>query len=236
MVITSEKVQKNNDRMTCKKLGRILNANFDSDSWHLTLTYADAPDPEEAQAEFKRFISRLRRLMKKSGLELKWVMAMEYKNTRLHHHFVTNAPIGLAQKAWTSGKIISRQLFEDPNYYRLGEYLIKETTKTFRNENSCFKTRYSHSRNLVIPKPQIEYVDERQLFDDPEPRKGYYIDPETVRRFEHPVTGLEHLEYMMISIEEEPRIKKYYKGKTKKREENFERYINYAEEQQSLII
>ena len=95
------------------------------------------------------------------------------------------------------------------------------------------RLRYSHSRGLIIPRPNIEEVGEEQLFKDPKPRKGYYIDWDTVRRFEHPITGLEHLEYMMIAIDEEPRIKKYYKGKPKNREEN-RGYINYEEEQQSL--
>lgn len=234
--VTSEKVQKNNDKLTAKKLNRIINANFDKTCWHDTLTYANEPEPEEAMKKFNNFLARVRRAMKKMNMEFKWIVATEYTNERIHHHLITNAPLDLIRKKWQEGIVLPRPLDDDPDYHRLGEYIIKETSKSFRDEDSPFKTRYSHSRNLYIPKPQIEIVDERQLFSDPMPRKGYYIDQDSVRRYEHPITGLEHLEYVMISLDDKPRIKKYYKGKTKTKEENYWKYVNYKEEQQSLCI
>ena len=39
--ITSEAVQKNNERLAVKKLARIINANFGKGCWHITLTYAE---------------------------------------------------------------------------------------------------------------------------------------------------------------------------------------------------
>ena len=232
--ITKESVQKNNDRMAAKKLTRIFNANFDKYCWHDTLTYADEPSPEDAERRLKNFIARVRRAMKKLGLDFKWVAATEYLNERIHHHFITNAPLELIKKCWKEGHVLPRPLDDGPNYVKLAEYIIKETTKSFRMENCPFGSRYTHSRNLIIPVPQIEEVSEKQLFADPVARKGYYIDQDSVRRFEHPITGLEHLEYVMVSLEEEPRIKKYYKGRKKTREENYNKYINYEEKQQSL--
>ena len=232
--ITKEKVQKNNDRMTAKKLTRIINANFDKNCWHDTLTYAAEPTVEEAKKTLKNFIARARRQMKKLGIKFNWIVATEYLNERIHHHFITNAPLEVIKQCWNEGHVLPRPLDDGPNYNKLAEYIIKETTKSFRAEDSEFGSRYSHSRNLLIPVPQVEEVSEKQLFEDPKPRKGYYIDQDSVRRFEHPITGLEHLEYTMISLDEEPRIKKYYKGKKKAREEKYDKYINYTEEQQSL--
>lgn len=232
--VTAEKVQKNNDRMAIKKLARIINANFDKTCWHDTITYAGNPTPEEAKKKLDRCLGRIRYRMKKRGLKFKWVVTTEWQNSKLHHHLITNAPVEIVRACWKEGHILPRPFDENPNYYKLAEYIIKETSKSFREKESPFGSRYSHSRGLIIPTPNIEEVDERQLFADPKPREGYYIDWDTVRRFEHPITGLEHLEYMMISIDEEPRIKKYYKGKPKKREENYRQYINYEEEQQSL--
>jgi hypothetical protein len=88
---------------------------------------------------------------------------------------------------------------------------------------------------LVIPYPQVEEVEDRQLWDEPVAWKGYYIDQDTVRRYEHPITGLPHLEYQMISLSDKPRIKKYYKGRIKFREENYNRYVNYTETQLDLF-
>lgn len=233
--ITKEKVQKNNDRMAAKKLTRILNANFDKNCWHDTLTYqGEEPTAEEAARRFRNFIARARRACAKAGIEFKWVAATEYLNERIHHHLITNAPLDLIKKCWGNGHVLPRPLDDGPNYSKLAEYIIKETTKSFRMEDCTFGSRYSHSRNLVIPVPQVEEVNEKQLFADPVARKGYYIDQDSVRRFEHPITGLEHLEYIMISLDEEPRIKNYTKGKKKTREENYAKYINYTEEQQSL--
>lgn len=232
--ITKEKVEKNNDRMAAKHLTRMLNANFDKKCWHDTLTHAKEQKPEEAARTLRNFIARARRMCKKLGIEFKWVAVTEYLNERIHHHFVTNAPLEVIKKCWKDGHVLPRPLDDGPNYGKLAEYFIKETTKTFRMGNSPFGSRYTHSRNLIIPVPQIEEVSEKQLFGEPVARKGYYIDQDSVRRYEHPITGLEHLEYIMVSLDEEPRIKKYYKGKKKTREESYSKYINYEEEQQSL--
>lgn len=234
MCVTRETVQKNNDRMAAKRLTRILNAYCDSSWFHDTLTYALEVTPEEGMKIFNRFLARLRRRMKKAGMELMWVAAAEYTK-RLHHHFITNAPVDMVRAAWTEGFVLPRPMDEGPDYHRLAEYIIKETTTTFREKDCPFKTRYSHSRNMIQPVPQREYVSVKQLFDDPEPRKDYYLVKDSVRRFEHPITGLEHLEYIMIAETEVPRIKKYYKGKPA-REIDYSKYINYEEEQLGLFV
>lgn len=232
--LTLEKVQKNNDRLATKKLSRIINANFDKNSWHDTLTYKEAPSVEEAKKELKKFINRVTYTMQKRGLEHKWVVATEYQGKRIHHHFITNAPLDIVRDKWTSGHMLPRPFDDQKNYYKLAEYIIKETAKTFRLSSSPFGSRYSHSRNLVMPEIRVEEVDESKLWDDPKPMKGYYIDTDTVRRYEHPITGLEHLEYMMISLCEETKIKKYYRGKKKKHDERYLRFIE-TEEQESLF-
>lgn len=81
----------------------------------------------------------------------------------------------------------------------------------------------------------VEEVEERMLFADPVAFKGYYIDQDSVRRYEHPITGLQHLEYVMISKEDKPRIRKYYKGKRRTRDIDYSKYINYEEEQLNLL-
>lgn len=234
--VTSEAVQKVNDRYAQKRLERIINANFSEKDFHDTLTYeGEAPDPEEAQKNLRRFLERVKYAMKKKGQEFKWVIVTEWKNKRIHHHMVTNAPEELIRKQWKSGHIFTSRLYESEDYSQLAAYLIKETEKTFRDGDSAVKERYSRSRNLTVPEVRVEEVDARQLFEDPKPWKGYQIIEESVRRYEHPVTGLEYLEYKMISVTDKPRLKRRYKGKIKKREENYWNYINYIEEQMSLL-
>ena len=49
--------------------------------------------------------------------------------------------------------------------------------------------------------------------EDLKPRKGYRIDRDSIRVYEHPITGAACLEYIEVSTEPEPRIKHYYKGR-----------------------
>ena len=67
--VTSEMVQKNNDRLAAKKLTRLIHANFDQDSHHYTLTYRQEPSLEESQKILQKFIRRVAYRMKKLGEE-----------------------------------------------------------------------------------------------------------------------------------------------------------------------
>lgn len=232
--ITAEKVQQNNDRMAVKKLTRLMNANFSSEGYHFTLTYENEPDLKEAKKELDRFIKRMGYQMKKEGKEFKWIVATESKGHRIHHHFISNASKELAEAKWKAGLVFAQPLNNNPNRNKLANYIIKESQNTFREEETPFRTRYSHSRNLKVPEVKVEQVNESYLWDDPQPFKGYYIDKDTVRRYEHPITGLDYLEYMMISETAKPARKSYNRGKVKRREENYSKYINYEEEQQVL--
>ena len=66
----------------------------------------------------------------------------------------------------------------------------------------------------------------------PEPRalKGYYIDQDSVRKYEHAITGLENLEYLMVSMEDEPRISRWYKGTVIKRPHNYNKFLCHEEQ------
>ena len=232
--VTSEMVQKNNDRLAAKKLTRLINANFERDSHHFTLTYKTEPTLEDSQKTLQKFIRRVSYRMKKAEQEFKWIYTVEWKGHRIHHHFISNAPRQIIEEQWKDGFVFAQPFDNNPNRQKLAEYIIKESQNTFRSEETPYKARYSHSRNLIVPEVRVEECSERLLSEDPVAWKGYDIDPDSVRRYEHPITGIEHLEFVMIAQTEEPRLKRYYKGRIKNREENYSRYINYAEEQIDL--
>lgn len=226
---TKEAVQKNNDRLAARNLALILNENFWQGSAHWTLTYkGKEPSQEAAEKSLKRFIRRMQYAAKKQGKDLKYVAVTEYKHQRIHHHIVMNTTdMGAVRKIWDEGFTHMTALDDSGNYQKLAEYLIKETTKTFRNPGSTHKRRWTGSRNLRRPVIKRELVSEKALSEDPKPIKGYYI-PE-VRRFEHPVTGLEHLEYFMVAAEE-PRYRIWPRGKRISGKEFFRPEINEQEE------
>lgn len=230
--VTSEDVQRVNDRDAAKRLARLLNANMDDTCWHYTLTYKNQPSLKEAYAIEKNFIRRLSYRLKKLGIKFKWVTTVEYKATRIHHHLITNIDPKFIEEAWQLGHIFRTGLYSEPDYTQLAEYIIKETSKTFRQPDCPFKTRFSRSRNLIVPEVRIEEVEPSMLLKDPVPWKGYEMLDEPIT-WENPITGLKHIEYKMVAVGD-PRLKKYYKGRVKTRKESYWRYINSVEEQLSF--
>ena len=231
--ITSEQVRKNNDRMAVKHLMRLLNANFTGGDLHVVLTYEIEADQQQAKKDRNAFIKTLRREMGKKGQELKYIAVTEYENTRIHHHLViSKVKAELLERIWKKGWVKLAVLDDSGNYINLAEYLIKETLRTFRQGDCQQKRRFSASTNLVRPVPTRKDVSEAELFDDPEAIDGYYIDQDHCRRYEHPVTGLEHLEYIMVAIDKPRRFKRWPGEQIVSDREYFK--ANYEEEQQSL--
>lgn len=228
---TPKAVQENNDRIAAKELTRLLNNNFYPGDYHATFTYAgQEPTQEEAKRELKNFLSRMRREFAREGKEFKYVAVTEFKNHRIHHHVVMNfIESQKVQDQWKRGLVRFTPLDKTRNYRKLANYLIKETTKTFREVGNVYKKRYTASRNLERPVIVREEVTASMLFKDPKPLKGYVIDEDSVRRFENPITGLEHLEFCMVSTEYVPRLKKWRSGTVIKRSEAYTRFEEYRQ-------
>lgn len=221
---TTEAVMKNNDRLAVRNLTRLINTNFYPGDFHITLTYAEVVSRREAEQILKRFLRRMRAEFRKREKELYYIAVTEYESHRIHHHIVMSyIDEQVIYEQWMHGYVKFSTLDRSRNYRRLAEYLIKETQKTFRDPSNATKRRWSGSRNLKRPVVKREMVSMKQLFDDPKPLKGYEIDQDTIRRFEHPCTRLEHLEYMMVSTDPVPRIRTWRKGKIINRQETYMR-------------
>lgn len=233
--VTPEGVKKNNDRLAILKLTRLINMNFYPGDFHCTLTYANVLDPEEAKHQLNLWLKRMRREYEKQGKEFYWVAVTEFKNHRIHHHVVMNyIDQGIIAKQWKQGHVRCSMLDRSRNYRKLAEYLIKETQKTFREPDNATKRRWSVSRNLKRPIIKREWVSVANLWREPKPLKGYKIDYDTLRYYEHPTTKLEHLEYMQISTDPVPRIKTWRKGKIVNREEGYIRAANLQMEFENI--
>ena len=234
--ITSEKVRRNNNRLSARNLTMLINANFGKDDAHYTLTHELEVTQKQAAKERTNFLRRLSARFKKAGKELKYIAVTEYKNKRIHHHILINSSdLELIEEVWGKGHVHCTKLDDSGDYQELAEYLIKETQKTFREKDSVHKSRYSASRNLVKPViKREEDVDIRELFKDPKPIEGYYIPAGRIRRYTHPVTGLEYLEYTMVAIDKPRRYKVWPRGKVVKGSEYYK--INYEEEQLDFDI
>lgn len=210
-----EKMRRINQRNSEKSLCMLINHNFGPGDLHLVLTHSGKePTPKEAEKELKKFFDRFRYLSKKEQTFLKWIRVTEYKNARIHHHIICNGDISLEKivQLWTRGFVRPTFLDNTKDYRKLAAYLIKETSKTFRNPDAPQKCRYSCSRSIVKPEPRQEEVSASHLLD-PKPITGYYIDQDSIYRGKNPITGQPCLEYVMVSLDAEPRLKKWNRGK-----------------------
>lgn len=226
--VTREQVRENNDRLAVRNLMLLLNNNFDGTGAHYTLTYEDKPTIEQAAKDRENFLRR----MKRAVPGIKYIAVTEYTNVRIHHHIVmSTSDVDLVKKIWGRGIVKPALLSDSGDYTKLAEYLVKDTNKTFRSEDGVHKHRWSSSRNLKKPAIRRAEVSVRELEDDPKPLKGFYIPAERIRRYTHPVTGIEYLEYLMIAIDEPRKVR--LRGRRISGREHYE--VNSENEQEDLF-
>ena len=213
--LTPEKVQAVNLRNAIKKLTAILNNNFSDGDYHITLTYREEPDREEAKECLRKFKNNMRDRMKRREDPWKWVIATEYENERIHHHVVCNREaLDAVLDCWKHGHVHHIQLHTDGNYSDLAEYLCKETEKTFRDPDAMARQRYDRSRNLVVPEPKNETISRKEYEEElrfPSEISGYSIIEDTVSRYENELTREECLQCVMLSTGQP--MKRYRKGR-----------------------
>ncbi len=221
--LTSEAVWKNNLKRSVFSLTLVLNENFKAGDYHLKLTYKDQPAGEEQfEKDREKFARTLRRKCKKNGIDIKLVFVKERKKGKHYHLHVicSKCPKNLIEESWHHGFIFYGELWENPNYYNLANYLLKEADESFRELGLINKKRFTRSRNTVMPQGETEEISVCDLESDPKEIKGYYVDGE-VQRYEHPLTRLTCREYVMV--EDGSRTRRMKKNKMRSLE-----YINYT--------
>jgi hypothetical protein len=218
---TSEEVRKHNEHMSVRFWSIKIDANFRIGDYHIVLTYAgDPPTHEETERIIENFLKRLARRYKAAGVPFKWVLTTECLHARIHHHLILGAgvPLDVIAKAWGHGRVRNSFLYGE-SFGGLAAYIIKETRKTFSDPDAAFKRRCSCSRNVKTPETRSEYIAKPDFDDDPKPLPGYSVDIDTIYRGANPLTGQRYMEYKMISDTDEPRIKRWRRGRpTKPRE------------------
>lgn len=205
---TREEMQEANMRQAARRLARKINANFKPGDWHVTLTYREKPSNEEAQKSISSFLDKMRDRYKRRGYQFKYVLVTEYKSKRIHHHIILNnindgkkTTSDFIRETWKEkGNPKFVPLYDCGEYQKLAEYFVKETERTFRDEESPFKQRFSCSRNLVIPKPDVKLRKVKKSWEmNPKPRSGYYIVEDSLYNgFDW--MGYPYQRYVMVKI------------------------------------
>lgn len=113
----------------------------------------------------------------------------------------------------TSGLLDYKSIYDSGGYKKLAEYIVKkpeegteeyEQLALFPPEDQKQLIRISSSRNLIRPEPEEKLYTHwnmrRILENGPKPRKGYYIDKESIVSGINPYTGMSYFKYTEIRI------------------------------------
>lgn len=204
---TPEDVRRQNERNRWRRIQRLILTNFKEGDWHLILKYRPGERPEDyltAKAHRKKFLDKMRETYKKAGIPFKWIAVTERgkKGQVLHHHLVIEDirregidTVQLVKRLWPYGNEFFVSLYEDGEYEKLAEYIVKAETK----EEGGWCT-YSRSRNLVPPKKTVETVRRRSWRDPPVAPRGWYIVKDSIYNGLNPVTGYPYQHYTMKKL------------------------------------
>ena len=220
-VKSSRAQQRLNDKRAELHFRRKAEANFGRNDYFLTLTYSGAaPSMEQAQRDFRNFVARVNRARKKKGLgPCRYMAVLEAGNRsgRAHHHVLIDG--GLSREEiegiWGKGYANAKRIdLSNNGLVPLAKYMLKNALQT-KDARGKHKKAWRTSRSVVRPETREEKMKRVPVFDieDLKPRKGYGIDRDSIRLYEHAITGAYCIEYIEVSLEEEPKLKRYSKGK-----------------------
>lgn len=202
---TSEAVKKNNQRLAEMKLRLLLNQNFRKGDLFIMLTYAQPVDTATAKKELEKFIRTARAKYKAAGVELKYISVTEYLNVRIHHHVVMNSiDPRILSEIWSERGQFRYEPLYGNDFAGLAAYLIKETKKTFRDENSPSKKRWNQSKNLQPPQEIVRVVSAKRWAQEPKGRKGFILLTDSIVNDVSPF-GIPYQHYRMVAVAERRR-------------------------------
>lgn len=182
---TPEAVKKNNEKAAEARLRMLIDINFKSNDYYLTLTYKEQPTWEQAKKDMQNFIKKLQRAYRKQGKELKYIYVAEGK-TRIHFHMIINADIEMYAedfgKLWKHG-MHKMMLFngQAEDACRLAHYFVKEKRAAcYEEKQEVFHRRWSSSKNLEKPAVKTETLKTSEWRDYIQAPNGYYVETDSV--------------------------------------------------------
>ena len=204
---TPENMKKVNERHAFKKLRRILNSNFDGDSYHVVATYRPECRPESVE-KAKKDMAKFWRQLKKFDKNVKYVAVAEHtQKGTIHFHMVIRvaASVKEIQSCWPHGFLNFRPLEENGDYEKLAWYLLKESKQTYNDINlRVFGKRWCESKNLLHPEPKIEKIKADSWREDPSCPKDYFVLSDSVEIGISEVTGWPYQHYRCQKLGKEP--------------------------------
>lgn len=185
---TPERQQKYKVKCLERKTWRLLDENFKSSDLWVTFTFTkeNRPDsPEQTKKIVQNFKRHLRKMYKRAGLELKYILICGVGAKGAYHvHAVLNAYPHLHdietlwQRYANKGKYarVSFQPLNEGKLIRLAAYIVKNGQEDYRKIKSIFGRRITYSKNLKMPQEKKTIIKKDTWRKHPPIYKGYYID------------------------------------------------------------
>lgn len=210
---TPEDMKKINQYNKEKKCRRRLRMYFNENDYLVTLTYKKDLRPNsmaEVKKHFSTSLSKVRKIYKKSEVELRWIRNIE-NTTRGNWHIhlvIKDLPdknlLKILNAAWPHGAVHDpKPLYKRGEFRDLAAYLTKDEDSTRESlgeilDHKVTEASYSVSRNMPLPPPKEKIMKRWQK--EPREKKGYYIDKESLYEGINPVTGYKYRHYTLIKI------------------------------------
>lgn len=204
-----EDIKRQNQWKKKRDIRRLIKWNFKKNDYWITLTYPKGcrPSVKEIMGDIQKMIRKVRDRYRKLGQELKYIyrIGIGSKGGR-HIHILVNRIEGtdtIMSDAWKKGHVNFRMLYEEGGYKELADYIAKELEEW---EPEGMK-RFHPSRNLIRKEPEEKEIRRRNLVDKqgnpiyPKAKKGYYIDPDSVKTGINKVTGFAYRHYTLVKLD-----------------------------------
>lgn len=199
-----EAVTIRNRRYAKMKADDIFNENFRAGD--LTITFTFEPDKrpkstDELKDIWSKYLRKVRKAYKKAGKVFKWMKGIDTNEKNPHIHAAFSAIDISLLPEWEYGKIHINPV-DKREHHTFGSYVYKQGKETDEKKRleGCEIQSYSHSRNLVIPVPDYEYISNDHWAEEPRAPKGYYVVKDSIQNWEDEVNGYKHQSYIILPL------------------------------------
>ena len=184
---TPEEIKRANQRRKEEKARRLIWANFEPGDYVRTLTFKKEMRPadmKEAQSIKAKFIRQLSREYGKRYYKLLWIANIECPPRGAWHiHLICNRIEGggdIIKDLWRQYGGVYDQELADIQGKDIGAYITKSPDSTADGEHKVVESKYSHSRNLVVPEPKRTEISGWKMSDAPRVPKGFYLEKDSM--------------------------------------------------------
>lgn len=172
-----------------RKCWRLLDDNFcPGDLWiMLSYPYKVRSLTKTVRQNMSLFLRKARKMYKKAGKVFKYIFsAGRGKRGAVHFHMVLpKFNISDIRDLWAeiinNGDWVKTEfepLDKKHDYYKLANYIIKNSEETFNSDDPVYHKRYCASKNLIKQNVRAKVIKAKDWKKQPAERPGYYIDKE----------------------------------------------------------